>query len=81
MKDHSPLLTCSVCGRSLPASELVPFEVVRSPISEILRRNRPGWAEGDLICLEIQQVQMELMEEIASHRRSVEPEGLEGGPE
>ena len=41
-----------MCGRALPLGELMPFEAVRGPITEILRRSRPEWSEGDLVCLD-----------------------------
>ena len=52
MNDHNRLKACWVCGRPTPADELVPFEIVRTQISAILRRTRPEWGEGGLVCLE-----------------------------
>jgi len=52
MNAHNQPKLCGVCGRPTPADELMPFDVVRTQISEILRRTRPEWGEGGLVCLE-----------------------------
>ncbi len=43
--------TCGVCGKSKPAAELVPGDVVRPAIVERIRLQRPDWSTADTICL------------------------------
>jgi uncharacterized membrane protein len=43
---------CPVCREPHAASQLVPAEVVRGGLAELIRREHPGWGEqpGDVIC-------------------------------
>lgn len=45
-------VACPVCGHLWKPSQLLPAEMVRGGIVEIIRREHPGWgAAGDTICL------------------------------
>ncbi|HXH64869.1 MAG TPA: DUF1003 domain-containing protein [Mariprofundaceae bacterium] len=42
--------TCSICGKSFPRPQIVPAASVRTPVSDIIRREHPAWSENDFIC-------------------------------
>src|SRR6476469_3704841 len=42
--------TCAVCGKELPARELVPGELIRPEIAEELARLAPGWTPDRPVC-------------------------------
>jgi len=42
--------TCQVCGKALPARELVSGALVREPIVAAIRRDHPDWSEALPIC-------------------------------
>src|SRR6185436_16211888 len=43
--------TCPICGQTWKPSHLVPAEMVRGGISDLIRRDHPGWGgAGDIIC-------------------------------
>lgn len=61
---------CAVCGRRFDPHEMVPAEVVRSPIAEIIRREHPAWSSGDLICLDdLHRMRSILVEEMLASER------------
>jgi len=41
---------CSICGKSLPASELISASFVRQPIIDLILTGHPGWTSDSLIC-------------------------------
>ena len=42
---------CGVCGRSLPADELIPASCVREPVTAMIAADHPGWDKGSgLVC-------------------------------
>jgi uncharacterized membrane protein len=44
-------VVCGVCGRRLPADELVPASFVREPVAAMVRADHSGWGKsGDFIC-------------------------------
>ncbi|HYU31428.1 MAG TPA: DUF1003 domain-containing protein [Thermoanaerobaculia bacterium] len=50
MTTHSER-TCPICGQARKPSQLVPAEVVRGDIADLIRRDHPGWGgPGDVIC-------------------------------
>lgn len=42
--------TCPVCGRTLPASELLPGSLVRPGVRALLVREHPAWTEEQEVC-------------------------------
>jgi len=42
--------TCAICGRPFAARELVAAPLVREAISEVIRRDHPGWSSESVIC-------------------------------
>ena len=42
--------TCAVCGKELPARELVPGELIRPEVAEELARLAPGWTPDRPVC-------------------------------
>lgn len=42
--------SCAVCGRELPARELVPGELVRPEVAEELGKLAPGWNAEGAVC-------------------------------
>jgi len=49
-KHHAVSHACAVCGRSLPASDLVPAALVRPPIVELIQAEHPDWTSDSMIC-------------------------------
>ena len=45
-------VTCQVCGQSKRPSELMPAELVRPAVAELIRKEHPDWSHGSYICLE-----------------------------
>ena len=44
---------CKICHQSKPASQLIPAELVRGGVSDLIRKEHPEWgAPGDTLCLE-----------------------------
>ncbi len=43
---------CSICGRQVPATELVPIELVRPSIADLIRADHPDLGPGDAVCRE-----------------------------
>jgi uncharacterized membrane protein len=49
-KKHPPTGTCPVCGNVRNTSELIPAQLVRPDIREIIRRDHPDWSDDSSIC-------------------------------
>jgi uncharacterized membrane protein len=49
-KHASPQRACAVCGRALPARDLVPGGAVRDALSRLLAERHPGWSADSVIC-------------------------------
>ncbi|HOD84806.1 MAG TPA: DUF1003 domain-containing protein, partial [Phycisphaerae bacterium] len=45
-------IACQVCGQSKRPSELMPAELVRPAVAELIRKEHPDWSHGSYICLE-----------------------------
>jgi uncharacterized membrane protein len=43
-------LTCSICGRSLPARQVVSGALVRDSVAEVIRGEHPAWSSDSVIC-------------------------------
>ena len=43
---------CPVCGKNKPVSQLVPGELVRPAIVDLIGRDHPNWSRSDVICTE-----------------------------
>jgi uncharacterized membrane protein len=41
---------CQICGKPKKLSEVIPAELVREPLVEIIRRTHPDWSSGGFIC-------------------------------
>ena len=41
---------CSICGKTLPSSELISASFVRQPIVDLIVTDHPGWTNDSLIC-------------------------------
>ncbi len=41
---------CQICGRPKKLSEVIPAELVREPLVEIIRRTHPDWSSSGFIC-------------------------------
>jgi len=42
---------CQICGKQKRLIELLPAELVRAPVVEIIRRTHPSWDPGGYICM------------------------------
>jgi len=42
--------TCQICGRSKRLSELLPGELVRQPVADIVKKSYPDWSGNGYIC-------------------------------
>ncbi len=44
-------LICQVCGKHKKPSEVIPAELIREPIIEIIRKTHPHFSSGGFICI------------------------------
>jgi uncharacterized membrane protein len=44
------MVTCQICGRHLELNEVMPAEMVRPAISDLIQEQRPDWSESGYIC-------------------------------
>jgi uncharacterized membrane protein len=42
---------CQICGKQKKMSEVMPAELVREPLVEIIRKTHPDWSSSGFICL------------------------------
>jgi uncharacterized membrane protein len=47
---HEATRRCEVCGRTLPAHEVVPGVAVREPVAALIVAEHPGWTSDAFIC-------------------------------
>jgi uncharacterized membrane protein len=47
---HEASHRCEVCGRTLPALEVVPGVAVREPVAALIVAEHPGWTSDAFIC-------------------------------
>ncbi len=45
-------IICGICGKERKPDELVPADLIREPIVELIRKDHPGWSPQDSICRE-----------------------------
>jgi uncharacterized membrane protein len=43
-------VTCQICGRRLDPDEVMPAEMVRPAISDLIQADRPDWSDSGYIC-------------------------------
>jgi uncharacterized membrane protein len=43
---------CHICGLEKKPGDLLPSSVVRSPLSEFILKNHPGWSKASYICID-----------------------------
>lgn len=61
---------CGFCGRSKPASEMVPDDGVRPRLAETLDRVKPGWRATGFICRDdLQDIRRQTAEEMILKER------------
>jgi uncharacterized membrane protein len=41
---------CQICGKQKRPNEIVPAEMIREPIADIIRKEYPAWSSGGYIC-------------------------------
>jgi uncharacterized membrane protein len=51
MRNPKDLVTCSICGRSLPLRTCTPASALRPALAERIRTAHPGLTDGDFVCL------------------------------
>jgi uncharacterized membrane protein len=44
-------IMCQVCKKDWPAEEVIPAEMVRQPVYELIRKEHPDWTLEGFICL------------------------------
>jgi len=47
---NTPLRTCSICGKSFPARNVVSGEIIRKEMADEIRKKYPGWSSEKFIC-------------------------------
>ena len=50
--EPSNRFTCQICKKELKPGEVMPGELVREPIAEMIRRSHPDWSPGGFICIQ-----------------------------
>jgi uncharacterized membrane protein len=56
---------CQICGKQKKMSEVMPAELVREPLVEIIRKTHPDWSSSGFICLaDLDQVRTEYVKNV-----------------
>lgn len=56
---------CQICGKRKKMSEVMPAEIVREPLVEIIRKTHPDWSASGFICLsDLDQVRAEYVRNV-----------------
>jgi uncharacterized membrane protein len=50
-RTHHATVTCQICHQQKRRSEVLPAELVRSPVVDLIRAEHPDWSETGFICL------------------------------
>lgn len=49
---RSPVkIRCDVCGKSFPPDALLPADLIRSPVSQLIQQACPAWNDSSHICI------------------------------
>jgi uncharacterized membrane protein len=58
-------VTCQICGKQKKMSEVMPAELVREPLVEMIRKTHPDWSPSGFICLaDLDQVRSEYVKNV-----------------
>jgi uncharacterized membrane protein len=56
---------CQICGKQKKMSEVMPAELVREPLVELIRRTHPDWSSSGFICLsDLDQVRTDYVKNV-----------------
>jgi uncharacterized membrane protein len=56
---------CQICGKQKKMSEVMPAELVREPLVEMIRKTHPDWSSSGFICLaDLDQVRTEYVKNV-----------------
>jgi uncharacterized membrane protein len=56
---------CQICGRQKKISEVVPAELVREPLVEVIRKTYPAWSSSGFICIsDLNQFRAKYVEDV-----------------
>jgi uncharacterized membrane protein len=56
---------CQICGKQKKMSEVMPAELVREPLVEMIRKTHPDWSPSGFICLaDLDQVRTEYVKNV-----------------
>jgi uncharacterized membrane protein len=71
MKNHSEQkVLCGVCGQEKDFSEVMPAEMVRPMVAEIIRKKNPDWKGAGYICLaDLHRFRIEYIESLLETER------------
>ncbi len=48
---HQPTVVCQICGKTKQRSEVLPADLVRDSIRDLIRETHPDWSASSYICL------------------------------
>jgi uncharacterized membrane protein len=51
VRKQAETVRCQICGKTKKMSEVVPAELVREPLVELIRKTYPDWSSDGFICL------------------------------
>jgi len=51
VRKQAETVRCQICGKTKKMSEVVPAEIVREPLVELIRKTYPDWSSDGFICL------------------------------
>ncbi len=51
MKRNAKLHECQVCGKRKPPDEVMPAELVRPAVADLIRQKHPNWSPSGFVCL------------------------------
>jgi uncharacterized membrane protein len=50
-RKQAETVRCQICGKQKKMSEVVPAEIVREPLVELIRKTHPDWSSDGFICM------------------------------
>ncbi len=48
---RNPLIECQICHQQKPASQVLPSDLVRNSVLELIKRQHPEWSPSGYVCL------------------------------
>lgn len=64
-EQQQQIVRCQICGREKKITEVVPAELVREPLVEVIRKTHPAWSPSGFICIsDLNQFRAKYVEDV-----------------